>query len=215
MKVECAYFHSYPYTSQEAEDKVHALAKIIADYGVDTHLNVIPFTDVQMKIKAAAPKEYTTLMLRICMMKAANMLASRVNANCIITGESLGQVASQTAENLAVTESFAEHPVYRPLIGLDKEEITATAVEIGSFETSILPYEDCCVLFTPRHPVLKAKREDAEDIYRRLEVDALIQKAFDERKIFRYSLRDTLGSRFATRPFVPQDGECRGRLHGE
>ncbi len=215
MKVECAYFHSYPYTSQEAEDKVHSLARIIADYGVDTHLNVIPFTDVQMKIKAAAPKEYTTLMLRICMMKAANMLASRVNANCIITGESLGQVASQTAENLAVTESFAEHPLYRPLIGLDKEEITATAVEIGSFETSILPYEDCCVLFTPRHPVLKAKLDDAKEIYRRLEIDELIQKAFDERKIYRYSLRDTLGSRFATRPFVAQDGECRGRLHGE
>ncbi len=190
MKVECAYFHSYPYTSKEAEDKVHTLAKIIADYGVDTHLNVIPFTDVQMKIKAASPKEYTTLMLRVCMMKVANMLADRINADCIITGESLGQVASQTAQNLAVTESFAEHPLYRPLIGMDKEEITDTAIEIGSFETSILPYEDCCVLFTPRHPVLKAKSEDAHEIYQRLEIDELLQKAFEERKIFRYSLRD-------------------------
>ena len=215
MKVECAYFHSYPYTSKEAEDKVHTLAKTIADYGVDTHLNVIPFTDVQMRIKAASPKEYTTLMLRVCMMKVANMLADRISADCIITGESLGQVASQTAANLAVTESFAERPLYRPLIGLDKEEITETARAIGTFETSILPYEDCCVLFTPRHPVLKAKIADAQDIYRRLEIDALIQQAFDERKIFRYSLRDTLGSRFATRPFVPQDGECRGKLHGE
>ncbi len=215
MKVECAYFHSYPYTSKEAEDKVHTLAKIIADYGVDTHLNVISFTDVQMKIKAAAPKEYTTLMLRICMMKTANMLADRINADCIITGESLGQVASQTAQNLAVTESFAERPLYRPLIGMDKEEITSTALEIGSFETSILPYEDCCVLFTPRHPVLKAKIADAKEIYQRLGVDELIQKAFDERKIFRYSLRDTLGARYATKDFVPQDGECRGRLHSE
>lgn len=215
MKVECAYFHSHPYTSKEAEDKVHSLAKIIADYGVDTHLNVIPFTDVQMKIKARAPKEFTTLMLRVCMMKTANMLAERISANCIITGESLGQVASQTAENLAVTESFAERPVYRPLIGLDKEEITATALEISSYETSILPYEDCCVLFTPRHPVLKAKIADAREIYQRLEIDQLVQEAFDARKIFRYSLRDTLGTRFATRPFTAQDGECRGRPHGE
>lgn len=211
MKVECAYFHSYPYTSKEAEDKVHTLARTIADYGVDTHLNVIPFTDVQMKIKAASPKEFTTLMLRICMMKAANLLADRISADCIITGESLGQVASQTAQNLAVTESFAEKPVYRPLIGLDKEEIVGTAIRIGSYETSILPYEDCCVLFTPRHPVLKAKIEDARDIYRRLEIDSLVQKAFDDRKIFRYSLRDSIGNKFATRPFVPQDGQREER----
>lgn len=211
MKVECAYFHSYPYTSKEAEDKVHALAKTIADYGVDVHLNVIPFTDVQMKIKSGSPKDYTTLMLRVCMMKLSNMLARRINANCIITGESLGQVASQTAENLCVTESFAEVPLYRPLIGMDKEEITDTALRIGTYETSILPYEDCCVLFSPRHPVLKATVEDAHEIYKKLEIDELIQKAFDERKIFYYSLRDKVGTSFATKPFESRAGECSGK----
>ena len=120
MKVECVYFHSYPYTSEEAQQKVQDLAKIIAQYGNDTHLNVISFTEVQMKIKQKAPEAYSTLMLRLCMMKAANMLAERINCDCIITGESLGQVASQTIENLAVTESFAEKPLVRPLIGLDK-----------------------------------------------------------------------------------------------
>ena len=206
MKVECIYFHSYPYTSKEAQEKVEELANIIAQYGVDTHLNIVSFTDVQMKIKAKSPEEYTTLMLRLCMMKCANLLAERIHADCIITGESLGQVASQTVENLAVTESFAEYPLFRPLIGLDKEEIVATANEIGSFNTSILPYEDCCVLFTPKHPVLRADIEEAKEIYSKLEVDEMIQKAFDERKIIRYSLRDTIGKKWATKEFKCQTG---------
>ena len=211
MKVECVYFHSYPYTSEEAQKKVEDLARIIADYGVDTHLNVIPFTDVQMKIKAKAPKEYTTLMLRLCMMKAANLLAKRIGADCIITGESLGQVASQTIQNLTVTEHFAELPLLRPLVGLDKEEIVDTSIEIGTYETSILPYEDCCVLFSPRHPVLKATIAEAEAIYKEMDIDALVLKAFEERRIFRYAIRDVIGERFATKPFNSQSGECKGR----
>ena len=197
MKVECVYFHSYPYTSQEAQQKVQDLAKIIAQYGNDTHLNVISFTEVQMKIKQKAPEAYSTLMLRLCMMKAANMLAERINCDCIITGESLGQVASQTIENLAVTESFAEKPLVRPLIGLDKEEIMDTANFIGTYETSILPYEDCCVLFSPKHPVLCATIEEAKKIYDSMEIDSLIQKSFDERQIFRYSIRDVIGEKWA------------------
>ena len=197
MKVECVYFHSYPYTSQEAQQKVQDLAKIIAQYGNDTHLNVISFTEVQMKIKQKSPEAYSTLMLRLCMMKAANMLAERINCDCIITGESLGQVASQTIENLAVTESFAEKPLVRPLIGLDKEEIMDTANFIGTYETSILPYEDCCVLFSPKHPVLRATIEEAKKIYDSMEIDSLIQKAFDERQIFRYSIRDVIGEKWA------------------
>lgn len=197
MKVECVYFHSYPYTSQEAQQKVQDLAKIIAQYGNDTHLNVISFTEVQMKIKQKAPEAYSTLMLRLCMMKAANMLAERINCDCIITGESLGQVASQTIENLAVTESFAEKPLVRPLIGLDKEEIMDTANFIGTYETSILPYEDCCVLFSPKHPVLRATIEEAKKIYDSMEIDSLIQKSFDERQIFRYSIRDVIGEKWA------------------
>lgn len=197
MKVECVYFHSYPYTSEEAQQKVQDLAKIIAQYGNDTHLNVISFTEVQMKIKQKAPEAYSTLMLRLCMMKAANMLAERINCDCIITGESLGQVASQTIENLAVTESFAEKPLVRPLIGLDKEEIMDTANFIGTYETSILPYEDCCVLFSPKHPVLRATIEEAKKIYDSMEIDSLIQKSFDERQIFRYSIRDVIGEKWS------------------
>lgn len=197
MKVECVYFHSYPYTSEEAQQKVQDLAKIIAQYGNDTHLNVISFTEVQMKIKQKTPEAYSTLMLRLCMMKAANMLAERINCDCIITGESLGQVASQTIENLAVTESFAEKPLVRPLIGLDKEEIMDTANFIGTYETSILPYEDCCVLFSPKHPVLRATIEEAKKIYDSMEIDSLIQKSFDERQIFRYSMRDVIGEKWS------------------
>ena len=192
MKVECVYFHSYPYTSVEAQQKVETLAKKIGEYGNDTHLNIISFTDVQMQIKKKSPEPFATLMLRLCMMKAANMLCQRIHADAIITGESLGQVASQTVENLAVTESFAQYPLYRPLLGLDKEEICETAREIDTYSTSILPYEDCCVLFSPKHPVLRADIQEAKKIYEEMEIDSLIEKAFEERQIIRYSLRDSV-----------------------
>ena len=214
MKVECAYFHSYPYTSEEAQKKVEDLAAIIADYGMDTHLNIIPFTDVQMRIKQKAPEAYSTLMLRLCMMKAANLLARRIQADCIITGESLGQVASQTVENLTVTESFAEFPLFRPLLGMDKEEIVDGAREIGTYDISILPYEDCCVLFSPSHPVLKASVDEARRIYEDMDIDALVQQAFDSRRIIRYAVRDSIGKQFATKPFVSQSGMlCEGKDH--
>ncbi len=183
MKIECCYFHSYPYTSEEAKQKVVTLAQKLAYYGITTYLNVIPFTEVQMKIKEKAPEAWSTLMLRVCMMKVANILANRCNAKCIITGESVGQVASQTIENMTVTEHFAEFPMMRPLCGMDKEEIIKTSEFIDTYETSILPYEDCCVLFSPRHPVLRGKPEEAEEIYKKLEVDELIKKAYSEREI--------------------------------
>ncbi|MCQ2602221.1 MAG: tRNA 4-thiouridine(8) synthase ThiI, partial [Treponema sp.] len=169
MKIECCYFHSYPYTSEEAKQKVVTLAQKLAYYGIKLYLNVIPFTDVQMRIKEKAPENWSTLMLRVCMMKVANKLASRCNAKCIITGESVGQVASQTIENMTVTEHFATRPLLRPLCGMDKEEIIKDSYFIDTYETSILPYEDCCVLFSPRHPVLRGKPEEAEEIYNSLE----------------------------------------------
>ena len=196
MRVDCVYFHSYPYTSEEAQKKVEDLARILGDFGCETYLNVISFTDVQMQIKKSSPEAFSTLMLRLCMMKAANMLASKIHADAIITGESLGQVASQTVSNLSVTESFAEHPLYRPLIGLDKEEIVSTAESIGTYGISVLPYEDCCVLFSPKHPVLRADPAEARKIYEGMDVDALIQKAFDERQIIHYSLEDTIAGKF-------------------
>ncbi len=192
MKIECVYFHSYPYTSEEAQKKVQDLAHIISQYGVELHLNVVPFTDVQMRIKQKAPEEYSTLMLRLCMMKVSNMIARATNSDCIVTGESLGQVASQTVQNLAVTESFAEYPLLRPLVGLDKEEIIETAKEIGTYETSILPYEDCCVLFSPKHPVLRATPDEAKKIYDSMDIGDLINESFDKREIFSYSIRNPL-----------------------
>lgn len=186
MKIECCYFHSYPYTSIEAQQKVEELARTLSAYGIQTYLNIIPFTDVQMKIKEKAPEEWSTLMLRVCMMKAANMLAFRVHADCIVTGESLGQVASQTLENMNVTEHFAEYPLLRPLVGMDKEEIMADAHFIGTYDTSILPYEDCCVLFSPRHPILRGRIEDAEKIFASLETDELIKTAFENRQIKKF-----------------------------
>lgn len=208
MKVECVYFHSYPYTSEEAQKKVEDLARVLADYGMDTHLNVIPFTDVQMQIKKKAPEAWSTLMLRLCMMKVANLLSERINAQCIITGESLGQVASQTVENLTVTESFAKTMLLRPLCGMDKEEIVSLAQQIGSYDISILPYEDCCVLFSPRHPILKADVNEAKRIYEEMEIDSLVEKAFEERKIIRYSIRDRIGQKWATKPYKPNEGFC-------
>jgi thiamine biosynthesis protein ThiI len=130
------------------------------------------------------------------MMKCANLLAPRTGAQAIITGESLGQVASQTNENMACTESFAEYPLYRPLIGLDKEEIINTAEFLGTYPISILPYEDCCVLFSPRHPVLRAPVEEAKRIYDEMKIDELVQKAFDERKIIHFSIQDSIKEQF-------------------
>ena len=190
MKIECCYFHSYPYTSEEAKQKVVTLAQKLAYYGITTYLNIIPFTEVQMRIKEKAPEAWSTLILRVCMMKVANMLARRCNAKCIITGESVGQVASQTIENMTVTEHFSEFPMMRPCCGLDKEEIIRTAEQIDTYETSILPYEDCCVLFSPRHPVLRGTPDAAEDIYKTLEVDDLIEKAYNEREIVKLTFGD-------------------------
>ena len=190
MKIECCYFHSYPYTSEEAKQKVVTLAQKLAYYGIKLYLNVIPFTDVQMKIKQKAPEAWSTLMLRLCMMKVANRLAGRCNAKCIITGESVGQVASQTIENMTVTEHFAEFPLLRPLCGMDKEEIIKDAYFIDTYETSILPYEDCCVLFSPRHPVLRGTCEQADEIYKSLEVDDLIEKAYRDREIVKLTVNE-------------------------
>lgn len=183
MKLDCLYFHSWPYTSEEAQKKVEDLATVLANYGLGLCLNIVPFTEVQKIIKANSPEEYSTLLLRMCMMKTANILAKFIGSQCIITGESLGQVASQTIENMTVTESCAELPVLRPLVGLDKEDIIKTAQTINTYETSILPYEDCCVLFSPKHPILRANVKEAQEIYKNLNIDQAIQEAFDKREI--------------------------------
>lgn len=190
MKIDCLYFHSHPYTSPEAQEKVETLAKRLAVYGLGTHLNIVPFTQVQQKIRDSSPPDYATILLRMCMMRVANRLCAVTGAKAIITGESLGQVASQTVENLTVTNSCAEYPVLRPLVGLDKEEIIDTARAIGTFETSILPYEDCCVLFSPKHPVLRADIKTTEEIYRSMDIDGLLDEAFNAREHKRFGWKD-------------------------
>jgi len=187
MKLDCLYFHSHPYTSPEAQQKVEDLAKILASYGVGLHINIVPFTAVQQRIRDSSPVDYATLLLRVCMMKVANMMCASTGAKAIITGESLGQVASQTIENLTVTNSYAEYPVMRPLVGMDKEEIIETAKRIGTYETSILPYEDCCVLFSPKHPVLRADYALTDEIFKKMDIDGLLEEAFNAREHKRFS----------------------------
>ena len=187
MRLEVVYFHAYPYTSDEAKKKTEDLAAVLARYALHIRMHTVSFTEVQMCIKKAGPENWSTMLLRMCMMKAANIIAREVSAACLISGESLGQVASQTIENLAVTENASALPLLRPLIGMDKEEITETAISIGTYETSILPYEDCCVLFAPKHPVLRGTIEEAQAFYEKLDCEALIQKAAAEREIKSFS----------------------------
>ena len=182
MKVDSVYFHSHPYTSPEAQQKVETLAGILARYGLGGYLTVISFTKVQQHLKRTVPEPYLTLLLRMCMMKTAEMLAEKINAQCLVTGESLAQVASQTIENLTVTGSCVKLPVLRPLIGMDKEEIIKYALDIGTYQTSILPYEDCCVLFSPKHPVLHTRKQDAEDIFARIGIEPFLAEAFEQRE---------------------------------
>jgi len=174
LALEGLYFHAYPYTSQEAQDKVVSLAKVLSTYTGGMVLWTAPFTETQLKIKKDARGDLTTLMMRSAMMRAAQILADRIGANCIVTGESLGQVASQTAENLRLTQSLTDYPVLRPLIGVDKEDTVALAKRIGTFDISILPYEDCCVLFSPKHPLLRADLKREHDAYDELMLDPFI-----------------------------------------
>lgn len=183
MSMEAVYFHAYPYTSDEAKKKTEDLAAVLARYALHMRMHIVSFTEVQMRIKQTGPENWSTMLLRMCMMKAASTIAREIRAACLVSGESLGQVASQTVENLSVTESAGNLPLLRPLIGMDKEEITETAIAIGTYETSILPYEDCCVLFAPKHPVLRGTSAEAEKLYEKLDCAALIEKAVREREV--------------------------------
>ena len=177
MPLDHVYFHSWPYTSDEALAKVERLADHLARYVPDARLCAISFTAVLERIKQRAPDRFATLLLRACMMRAATLVARRTGAAALITGESLGQVASQTGEAIAFTDSTSELPVLRPLIGLDKEEIVRTARAIGTFETSTLPYPDCCTLFAAKHPVLRPDPARMHDALRALDADDLIAAA--------------------------------------
>ena len=149
----CAvHFYSYPYTSERAKDKVLELAKIVGRYCGGVKVFVVPFTDIQLAIDEKCREELSTVIMRRSMMRIAERVARKSGCSALITGESVGQVASQTMQALYCTDSAADMPIFRPLIGMDKMEVVAIARKIGTFETSILPYEDCCTVFTPKHP---------------------------------------------------------------
>ena len=171
------HFFSFPYTSQQAKDKVIELARELCDYCGRMTLEVVPFTHIQEEIRDKCPEEYFTLIMRRFMMRIADRIAVSNGAKAIVTGENLGQVASQTMEAMAVTRAVTQLPILQPLIGMDKEEIVRMARKIGTFETSILPYEDCCTVFTPRHPKTKPHIEDVEQLEAALNVEALVDEA--------------------------------------
>jgi thiamine biosynthesis protein ThiI len=153
------HFHSYPYTSQESLQKILTLASILSQWTIRIYIYIVSFTTLQERIRAEAPEGVSTLLLRRSMCRTACAIAARDGCGALVTGESLGQVASQTMDALAVTQQASALPVLRPLIGMDKDEIVSQARAIGTFDTSVLPYEDCCTIFTPRHPNTKPRLE--------------------------------------------------------
>ena len=171
------HFFSFPYTSQQAKDKVVELGRQLTEYCGRMTLEVVPFTHIQEEIRDKCPEEYFTLIMRRFMMRIAKRIADANGAKAIVTGENLGQVASQTMEAMASTQAVVDLPVLQPLIGMDKEEIVTLARKIGTFETSILPYEDCCTVFTPRHPRTHPKLKDVEAAESALDVEALVDEA--------------------------------------
>ena len=180
MGIDAVHFHAYPYTSAEARDKTVRLAQTLGGYCMGVRLYVVGFTKVQVRIKESAPLPWATVLLRMAMMDCAEKIALKIKSKCLITGESLSQVASQTIENMSCTQSAVSLPVLRPLIGMDKEAIIIKAKQIGTYHTSIEPYEDCCVLFSPPHPVLRGDPDEAAGLYRSLELEPLIAEALRE-----------------------------------
>ena len=155
VEVECVHFFSYPYTSQLAKDKVLELARLVTKYCGRMTVNVVSFTQIQEAIRDNCPEEYFTLIMRRFMMEISQRIAKDDSCGALITGENLGQVASQTMEAMAVTGAVVDIPIFMPLVGMDNEEIVTIARKIGTMETSVLPYEDCCTVFTPKHPKTK------------------------------------------------------------
>ena len=175
--VEAIHFQSPPYTSERAKEKVLALAKILGEYGGGMRVHLVPFTKIQMEIHEKCPDGLGTVLMRRYMMRIARKNRPQKPRAGVVTGESLGQVASQTMEAIGCTDAVVHMPVFRPLIGLDKLEITEQAVRIGSYETSILPYEDCCTVFTPRHPNTRPRPDMLEEAEQALDTEALVREA--------------------------------------
>ena len=179
VQLTAVHFASPPYTSERAEQKVVTLLEEVSRYAGHMSMFIVPFTHIQEEIKVHCPEEYFTLIMRRFMMRIAQIIARRENTGALVTGESLAQVASQTISALAVTDCLAEMPVFRPLIGMDKEEIVQIARRIGTFETSIQPYEDCCTVFTPKHPDTRPSVKKVAEAEAELDIDALVEEALE------------------------------------
>ena len=177
MDVEYLHFHSYPYTNEQAKDKVVELARILSRYAGGESLATVNVTHIQEEIHKKCAPELNVTLLRRFMFRIAERVAKRKGAKCLITGESLGQVASQTMEGIASSNAVVTLPVFRPLIGFDKEEIIVRAKKIGTFDTSVLPYEDCCTVFLPEFPAIKPKLSFIEEEEKKLDVEALVEEA--------------------------------------
>ena len=179
VELEMVHFVSPPYTSQQAQDKVLELARLLTAWTGRLLVHIVPFTEIQEEIRRNCPEEYFTLIMRRFMMRIAEAVAQRCGAGAIVTGECLGQVASQTMEAMRATTAVTTLPILRPVVGMDKEEIVRIARKINTFETSILPYEDCCTVFTPRHPRLRPVLGELEAAEAALDVEGLVKAAVD------------------------------------
>lgn len=185
VEISAVHYHSYPFTSERAEEKVKTLAKILTRYCGRIKLFSVNILDIQKEINAKCPKDEMTIISRRFMMRIAEKIALKEEIDALITGESLGQVASQTIKGINVTNSSVNIPVLRPLIGMDKVDITEISKDIGTYETSILPFEDCCTVFLPKHPVTRPKLEDIEESEKVLNIEELIDKAIEKMIVYK------------------------------
>ncbi len=183
LKLEAVHFHSFPYTSVQAKEKVIELAKQISVYCGEIKLHIVSFTDIQEQIHRFCDSEYMITIMRRIMMRIAQKICQQNNLGAIITGESLGQVASQTMQSMSVTNSVVSLPVFRPVIAFDKEEIMDVAKKIKTYETSILPYEDCCTVFLPKNPVIRPTISRAEKLEERLDIERLVEIAVNNEEV--------------------------------
>ena len=190
VEIEAVHFFSYPYTSQLAKDKVIELGRLVTKYTGRMTINVVSFTEIQEAIRDNCPEEFFTLIMRRFMMEISMRIAKHDGCGALITGENLGQVASQTMEAMAVTGAVVDIPIFMPLVGFDKEEIVTIARKIGTMETSILPYEDCCTVFTPKHPKTKPTIAQLLDVEKKLDREALIQRALENIEKIKVSYHD-------------------------
>ncbi len=179
VQLNAIHYHSFPFTSEQAKQKVVDLARMLAEYAGPIRLYVVPFTELQQELYEKCPDSQLTILMRRYMMRIANEVAKKANCSALITGESIGQVASQTMDGLVCSNAVCDMPVFRPLIGFDKSDIMDVAVKIGTYETSILPYEDCCTIFTPKHPQTKPKVETLLESEKLIDGDGLVQRAIE------------------------------------